>query len=74
MKGRIRESDLYNLAMKCGLIIQHDCGGFRVVATDNSHVYPNGGVCPTATKRECWTFLSGYILGKKNHHGTEQPR
>ena len=46
--------------------MQHDCGGFRLVRKHEvaglsglAYVYPSGGICPTATKRECMIFLAG---------------
>lgn len=63
---RIKQSDLRTLAERCGLTIQGECGGFRVVTPERADVFPNGGVCPTATKRACWTFLSGYAAGMKH--------
>ena len=62
----IKEQDLRELAEKCGLRIQHECGGFRVTTHMNSNVFPDAGICPTVTKRKCWIFLLGYLAGKKN--------
>lgn len=65
---RTTAKELYELAYKAGLSIQHDCGGYRVVAKQgrpcNSYVFPDTGICPTATKRECLIFLKGWIAGR----------
>ena len=70
----IRRSDLDAAAESVGLRVQHDCGGFRLVQwassamgkgwAGNRYVFPDTGICPTATKRQCWIFLSGYMAGK----------
>ena len=61
MKG----SELRSKAHVLGLEIQHDCGGYRVVSDGNGrNIFPDGGICPTATKKECSIFLLGYIAGK----------
>ena len=64
MKQRIKRAELEELAVKAGLTVQHDCGGFRLVR-DASMIFPNTGVCPTATARECAIFLNG-VLWKKS--------
>lgn len=58
MKKRIKDNDLHRFANSLGLSIQHDCGGYRL-AKNNSYIFPSSGICPTATKRELWTFLQG---------------
>lgn len=58
MKARITDKELHDKAMSAGLKVEHDCGGYRLVK-DHSYVFPNSGVCPTTTKRECMTFLQG---------------
>lgn len=58
--ARVSEFDINNLASKLGLSIQHDCGGYRVVR-DTSYVFPDYGICPTATRRECYIFLKGML-------------
>lgn len=72
MLSRISPIELNDLARKCGLAIQHDCGGYRVVTLDNSYVFPNSGICPTVTKRDCWHFLLGYATGRKSNHQQRQ--
>jgi len=63
MSTRVRTSELCDLANSLGMGIQHDCGGYRVVRQEGlgyQYVYPDGGICPTATKRQCLAFLMGY--------------
>jgi hypothetical protein len=66
MLTRIKDSELKALAIQCGLAIQHECGGFRVITLEHADFYPNGGVCQTVTKRVCWIFLTGYLASKTN--------
>jgi hypothetical protein len=61
MKSRIRRTELDQLAEKLGLSIQHDCGGFRVTKAGR-YLFPGSGICPTATARECYTFMQGIEL------------
>jgi hypothetical protein len=66
MKARITREELDTLARFCGLAVQHDCGGFRLIRENrggNAYVFPASGICPTATKRECWHFLKGFKAG-----------
>lgn len=58
MKSKIAYQEITDLATELDLTIQHDCGGYRVVK-GNSNLFPNTGICPTATKRECLYFLLG---------------
>jgi hypothetical protein len=58
MKQRIKRSELDDLAARLGVTIQHDCGGFRV-ANAGRYLFPDGGVCPTASARECLIFMKG---------------
>ena len=66
---RVKLKELEGLAEKTGLKIQHDCGGYRVVAlggeSNNRYVFPDGGICPTATRSQCDIFLSGVLYQKK---------
>jgi hypothetical protein len=64
VKTRIKRNELDYAAMKAGLTIQHDCGGFRVVR-DATYLFPDGGVCPTATARECMIFIKGFEEGRR---------
>ena len=70
MKTKITYKELHEAASQAGLHIQHDCGGYRLVAEQgrpsNSYVFPDGGVCPTATKRECLIFLKGWNAGRRD--------
>lgn len=62
--------ELEELAAKANLGIQHDCGGYRVVALlgcYNAYLFPDGGICPTTTKRECAIFLKGWIARKSQN-------
>lgn len=59
MKSHVSVFEIEALADKCNLAIQHDCGGFRVVTKGLRYVFPDSGICPTATKRECLHFLMG---------------
>lgn len=64
---RIRGEDLTAEARSLGMEVQHDCGGFRLTVTSGAgwrYVFPDGGICPTATKRECMTFLKGVKYGQ----------
>jgi hypothetical protein len=65
---KITNKELHEIAEKAGLHIQHDCGGYRVVATQegsyNAYVFPDSGICPTTTKHECLVFLKGWIAGR----------
>lgn len=54
--------ELDALAEKHGLRIQHECGGYRVVASDGASqrdVFPNAGTCPTVARLACYIFLLG---------------
>lgn len=70
MKRRITLVEFERAARAAGMGIQHDCAGFRLVRSSPGggweYVYPNGGICPTATKRECMVFLEGYQKGKRD--------
>ena len=63
----VTRGELDEAAEAVGMWIQHDCGGFRVVKDNrdggHSYIFPNGGVCPTATKKECLIFLKGVATG-----------
>lgn len=63
MRTKITASELVTAATKVGLAIQHDCGGYRVVQETDSggwtYVFPDGGTCPTESKRACMGFLVG---------------
>lgn len=64
----MRVADLYEQADKAGLGIQHDCGGYRIVEDEGGgfhYLFPDSGICPTATKKECGIFLLGIIEGRK---------
>jgi len=69
MKRRIKSQELTALANRFGFEIQHDCGGYRVVDDKGAHVFPEGGVCPTVSKREAYVFLLGYYTGRKDLAG-----
>ena len=62
-KHYVTRQELDDLARSLGLLIHHDGGGFRAVRQDRGYVFPDGGICPTATKRECMTFLKGVRFG-----------
>ena len=64
LSGAVRPRIESDLAFRAGLEVQHDCGGYRLVNADRSYVFPTPGVCPTATARECVTFLMGWIAGR----------
>lgn len=65
----MRWVDIYGLkdmAWRAGMAIQKDGGGYRVVRNSNDGrrnqpVFPNGGACTVASKRECAIFLDGYL-------------
>lgn len=58
-------SELIDLAFEARLAIQHDCGGYRVVSLEGFYLFPDGGVCPTATRKECAIFIRGYLKHKQ---------
>ena len=60
MKQRIRRAELDEKALKAGLTVQHDCGGYRLVRDDRM-IFPDTGICSTATARECIIFLLGVL-------------
>jgi hypothetical protein len=74
-KSRIRPTtdELYGLAAQAGLAIQHDCGGYRVVVSDSSdahgyrYVFPDTGICPTASRKQCFIFLMGAMYERKRN-------
>ena len=62
MKARLKVADVRELARRACLVLQRDCGGFRLVREDRGgyvSVLPDGGICPTTTLRACETFLRG---------------
>lgn len=59
--------DLDSLADKLGCTIQHDCGGFRVTRRGRN-LFPANGVCPTASKRDCFLFLKDVEAERKEQH------
>ena len=54
----IKTKELYDKARSLDLEIQHDCGGYRIVK-DGRSLFPEGGICPTATRRGCMIWLVG---------------
>lgn len=73
MKSRINLRDLALEARQCGLQIQHECAGYRLVrqymTSGRSDVYPDGGVCRVAPARELSIFLAGVLWADKQHRG-----
>jgi hypothetical protein len=69
MNPHISTKELNALAAEHGLVIQHECGGYRVVrASDNDgrrDVFPNSGICPTVARLACYIFLLGVTYGRK---------
>lgn len=60
--------ELMEAAEELGFCIQHDCGGYRVTEAQGGgyrYIFPDGGVCPTATKSECMIFLHGVKYERK---------
>jgi len=68
MKKAISRKELDTLAEPVGLQVHKECGGYRLVKDVGgvrSDVFPDSGICPVATKRECLLFLKGayYRIG-----------
>jgi hypothetical protein len=65
MRKDLSVEHLRNAAQKVGLDIQHDCGGYRVVKDTGdggwSNIFPEGGTCPTESKKACAGFLLGVL-------------
>lgn len=59
MKTRISRAEIDELASKLGLFVHRECGGFRIMDGKNKNIYPNNGICPVTSLRECYTFLLG---------------
>ncbi len=57
---RVKRKEIDELAKRFGFIIHKECGGYRIVK-DNKDIFPNIGICPVTTKRECLTFLKGCL-------------
>ena len=58
--------ELEQYASYLNLVVQHDCGGYRIARLENGgyrYLHPDTGICPTATRNECMTFLRGYREG-----------
>lgn len=68
MNPHISTVELDALAAEHGLMIQHECGGYRVVRERGDggrrDVFPNSGVCPTVARLACYIFLLGVTFGK----------
>jgi len=67
MNPRISTRELNALAAEHGLIIQHECSGYRVVKDGDGRrdVFPNSGICPTVARLACYIFLLGVSYGKR---------
>jgi len=68
---RISAKELEDEATSVGLVVQHDCGGYRLVISDGPgwrYVFPNTGICPAVPKRDCMTFLAGYRAGLRQEY------
>jgi len=70
MARRTSSKELQELVDKAGLMIQHDCGGYRVCrqlegSSGYQYLFPADGICPIATKRECVVFVKGLLIGKQ---------
>jgi hypothetical protein len=59
MRKNITQKELYDKALILDLEIQHDCGGYRIIQSGHS-LFPEGGICPTATRRDCMIWLEGF--------------
>jgi hypothetical protein len=62
--GMSSTQQLYDKARSLDVDIQHDCGGYRIVKGGRS-LFPEGGICPTATRRDCMIWLTGFWWGRK---------
>jgi hypothetical protein len=65
MRKELTIDHLRNAAAKVGLEIQHDCSGYRVVQDTGDggwrNIFPEGGICPTESKKACAGFLLGVL-------------
>jgi hypothetical protein len=68
MGQTIRREELDSTAAEAGFRIQAECGGFRIMK-DGRDVFPNAGICPVASKRECMVFLLGWLECKQRQAG-----
>lgn len=68
MRPRVSVEELRIRAARCGLRVQHECGGYRFVQDTpeggQRDVFPSGGVCRTVPARELELFLRGVEWGK----------
>lgn len=64
MKTVVTRKELDDLAGPVGLQVHKECGGYRLVK-GGRNIFPDSGVCPVVTKRECLTFLKGVHFGRK---------
>lgn len=66
MRKVVTRKELDTLAEPVGLQVHKECGGYRLVKDVSgvrSDIFPDSGICPVATKRECLLFLKGAYYG-----------
>ncbi len=59
------EKELGILAASVGLKVHKECGGYRLRIDGGHDVFPNNGICPVTTRRECLVFIKGLLEGSK---------
>lgn len=68
MRDTIRESDLHDLALSCGLSVQYDHGLYRVARPSSGglvYMFPGSAACPAGTKRDCMAYLCGFAAARR---------
>lgn len=66
----MKRQELDDKAARSGLLVQHECGGFRLVSEEGvgrRDVFPADGVCRVSTARSLSDFLDGIEYAEKQH-------
>ena len=64
MRKIVTRKELDEWAHSVGLSVHHECGGYRVVQ-GTKNIFPDCGICPVTTKRDCLIFLRGVLFGRR---------